>query len=640
MRTPLLLATACCLAAASTTLQAAPALDVAEEGSRAAAVHRIPLYDDFDQELGRTSDQPFFMKTTCGRCHDYETIRGGWHFNSADPSVPPGRPAQPWVLVDRATGTWLPISSRPWDRSYRPEDVGLSPWEFIQAFGRHYPGGGLGEKHPPETMAPEARWLISGDLDINCMACHNARPDQDMSEWATQIARQNLRWAGAASTGLCLVEGSVASLPDTFDPLDPAAVLDDPKAMPPSAAYDVSEFDPKDQVVFDIPKRPRANRCYYCHTNRPVGEDVPKLWAVDEDVHLAAGMTCSDCHRQGLDHKIRRGYEGEPLPEGRPDLETLSCRGCHLGEASAAAGPHTRGGRLGAPVPAHKGLPTHHLEKLSCTACHSGPWPGKRAGRVQTGRIHGLGIRGQHHPDDQPPIVAEPVFVVEPWSGKTTPHRMVWPAFWGREDSDGKVTPLLPEAVEAAAGKAIQEARTAAGAGASLLTEAVIEAGLAALAAADEAGGTPVYISGGRLYRLSDGGGLAAEDGHEAAEPYSWPIAHDVRPAARSLGVSPNCSDCHAAASPFFFGEVAAAGPAEVGEPRVLKMHEFQDRDPAELEAWALSYAARPVFKIVGYVFAALIVAVILLYAFRALAALTRWLSRAATGAGAEDDAS
>ncbi len=637
MRTGLLASAAWCLAAAS-TLPAAPALDVAEEGSRAATVHRIPLYDDLGAELGPDSDQPFSMKATCGQCHDYETISGGWHFNSADPDVPPGRPAQPWVLVDRATGTWLPISSRPWDHAYRPQDVGLSPWAFIQAFGRHYPGGGLGEKHPAETMDPQARWLVSGDLDVNCMACHSGRLDQDQSEWATQIARQNLRWAGAAATGLCLVDGSVASLPDTFDPLDPDAALDDPKAIPPSAAYDKPRFDPKENVFFDIPKVPATNRCYYCHTNRPVGEGVPKLWAVDEDVHLAAGMTCADCHRHGLDHRIRRGYEGEPLPEGRPDLETLSCRGCHLGDESAAAGPHTFGGRLGAPVPVHKGLPTHHLEKLSCTACHSGPWPESRAGRVQTGRIHGLGIRGRHHPDDQPPIVAEPVFIVEPWSGKTAPQRMVWPAFWGIEAEGGDVTPLLPEVVTLRAGDAIEQARREAGTKGSALTEAEIAAGLAALAESGGAG-TPVYVSGGRLYRLSAEGGLATEDDHEAAHPYSWPIAHDVRPAARSLGVSSNCSDCHAAESPLFFGEVVAAGPAEVGEPRVLRMYELQGRDRTELEAWALSYKGRPLFKIVGYAAAGLIAAVVILYLFRALSALTRWLARTAPGARTKDEA-
>ena len=30
-------------------------------------------------------------------------------------------------------------------------------------------------------------------------------------------------------------------------------------------------------------------------------------WIHNEDVHLASGMSCSDCHRNGVDHMITRG---------------------------------------------------------------------------------------------------------------------------------------------------------------------------------------------------------------------------------------------------------------------------------------------------------------------------------------------
>jgi hypothetical protein len=39
-----------------------------------------------------------------------------------------------------------------------------------------------------------------------------------------------------------------------------------------------------------------------------------------------------------------------------------------------------------------------------------------------------------------------------------------------------------------------------------------------------------------------------------------WPIAHDVRPAAQSLGVR-NCEDCHSPDLPFFFGKVQVDSP-------------------------------------------------------------------------------
>ena len=46
-----------------------------------------------------------------------------------------------------------------------------------------------------------------------------------------------------------------------------------------------------------------------------------------------------------------------------------------------------------------------------------------------------------------------------------------------------------------------------------------------------------MYVTGGTLYRLNDGSTLASDRNHPAAAAYTWPIAHNVRPAAQSLGV-------------------------------------------------------------------------------------------------------
>ena len=40
-----------------------------------------------------------------------------------------------------------------------------------------------------------------------------------------------------------------------------------------------------------------------------------------------------------------------------------------------------------------------------------------------------------------------------------------------------------------------------------------------------------MYVSGGKAYRLAEDGTAEAFD-HEAARPYSWKLAHDVRPRA------------------------------------------------------------------------------------------------------------
>jgi hypothetical protein len=62
------------------------------------------------------------------------------------------------------------------------------------------------------------------------------------------------------------------------------------------------------------------------------------------------------------------------------------------------------------------------------------------------------------------------------------------------------------------------------------------------------------YIAGGKLHRLG-AGKLRAED-HAQAQPYLWPIAHDVRPATQALGAK-GCQDCHSTEAAIFFGKVS-----------------------------------------------------------------------------------
>ena len=93
------------------------------------------------------------------------------------------------------------------------------------------------------------------------------------------------------------------------------------------------------------------------------------------------------------------------------------------------------GGRLGAPVPQHVGLPTIHLKNLTCTTCHSGPYPQAAAVRVQTSRGHALEYQGDFRGDDALPFIENPVYARRP-DGQIGPQRMVWPAFWARVDGE------------------------------------------------------------------------------------------------------------------------------------------------------------------------------------------------------------
>jgi hypothetical protein len=629
------------VALAATLLAAAGTSDAAQkflvpDGNRSAAVHRIPMLADpvlkgDDKPIGPedTPVLPYSPRATCSaRCHDYAIVEGGWHFSAPDPKVAPGRPGEPYFLTDLKTGTQIPVSPRGWPGTYKPSAVGLTPWKFMLAFGGHTPGGGYGEKFIGDMQAdPAARWQVSGKIEIDCQGCHSGDPMQDQSNWASNLERENFMWAATASSAIGMVRGNAKTVPETWDPMTPATG-DNPKEFPPSVVYDKWRFNAANltgkepaknwEVFFNVNWKPSNERCFFCHTNHPLGKDAPKKFQENGDVHLAAGLNCADCHRHDLDHNMARGYEGETIG-GTP--ATLTCRGCHLGEQSAAAGPDTMGGRLGAPVPAHKGIPTVHFKKLACTTCHSGPMPDKTVMHVQTSRAHNLGVKAKEHRDDAPPFIQWPVFMRDE-SGRIAPNKVAWPAFWGRMKDD-KVTPMAPEAVQEVGGDALatDELRKW-----KPLSEDQIKKILTALAAKKDAG-EPVFVTGGKLYRLAGGALTSAE--HAAAAPYAWPVAHDVRAKTQSLGAG-GCTDCHSTDSPIAFGQVAADSMAETQAPLTKVMYEFQGRNPLELKAWAMSYMFRPMFKVVGFATAALLAAVLALYLFLGLAAFLRWASKKA----------
>jgi hypothetical protein len=137
--------------------------------------------------------------------------------------------------------------------------------------------------------------------------------------------------------------------------------------------------------------------------------------------------------------------------------------------------------------------------------------------------------------------------------------------------------------------------------------------------------GEPVYICGGKLYRITEEGKLEASE-HEAARPYCWAIAHDVRPAAQSLGVR-RCEDCHSTDAPFFFGEVAVDSPIVSERDSVKKMVEFQDIDAFYAWAFAFSFVFRPWLKVVALGSCGLIGVVLLLYGLKALACVVKMLA-------------
>ena len=465
------------------------------DGSRTTPVHLIPLKDENDQVIvpTETDPMPFSARFTCGPCHDYKTIKAGWHF-SAMKSEKNGRPGEPWIWLDPKTGTVLPLSYRKWPGTRDPRDVGLNAWDFTQLFGRHMPGGGPGEPGENDIfLGADSRWNVSGKAEINCLACHNASSRQDHSEWAKQILRQNLRWAATAAAGIGEVDGMASRLKETWDVYDGPSLDDHEWAVAPSVKYRTVDFDGKHRFFFDIAYPPGTARCLACHSVTPVGETKANAEA---DVHTAAGLKCADCHRNDLGHGMIRGYEGEASVTGNRMADSFTCRGCHMGE-DATGERRVVPGRLGAPYPKHVGIPLVHFRRLACTVCHSGPMPKKDFTMVRTSRANRLGIHGVAQWSTELPAVIEPVYARDS-QHKIGPNRLVWPAFWARVEGQ-KLIPLQPGVVEAAAGDILgPDERIAA-----------VLAALAQAAAEDE---VPVLVSGKFIFEANVDLGLDATE--------------------------------------------------------------------------------------------------------------------------------
>ena len=510
----------------------------------------------------------------------------------------------------------------------------MNAWKFLKKFSSHFPGGNYGEMAPSEDEGDEEevdtselfRWEISGKYEINCLACHHADRKQNQSDAAFQAAKENYRWAATVASGLASVKGTASELEDFYDP-----EFDGHKII---TSYDKSRFDSNDKVFLDIVRKPTSNRCYFCHSTQNLQTPGEDEWVHNEDIHLASGMSCADCHRNGVDHMISRGdIEPSKNPHGSADylkaydpkkVTSYSCQGCHMGDPNADDPAARMGGHLGAPIPEHKGMPPVHFEKLSCTACHSGRLPTGNTARVRTARIHKLGLHGKlASMQPQLPHVVTPVFA-RMANGKIGPHNMIWPSFWGTQ-TNGVVKPLAPNLVREIApdelGIEIDEpervndwielSEEQIGNVLKLIGdyEWELEEG--------EPKPLPVYVAGGRLYSLSNG--IVESTEHDAAEPYKWPIAHDVRPAAQSLGSNGRCADCHDKDSPFIFGQVEVDTPIKPAEKQSVAMTEFGELDRGYYQMFAFTFLFRPWLKVVVILSCILLGMVLLLYALKGL---------------------
>lgn len=145
---------------------------------------------------------------------------------------------------------------------------------------------------------------------------------------------------------------------------------------------------------------PANEKCMGCHW-----KDTAKrgdIFDSANDVHIAAGMKCHDCHERTEDDDSDHQFlKGDALDTTEPTMEgTLSCASCHDPDE-----PHAdvrRGSRLDA-----------HTDKVACETCHTGT----RQGSALAGRDWTTFVSGKPKTWKRPPGWAP----VHKWYDRTGP---------------------------------------------------------------------------------------------------------------------------------------------------------------------------------------------------------------------------
>jgi len=115
--------------------------------------------------------------------------------------------------------------------------------------------------------------------------------------------------------GLGRVSGTALAIDEFSLPPDPDQIT---RAIVSqiTTTYDKTRFDSVNKVFLDIVRSPPDARCYFCHSTQSIMKNTPAgeveatghgagertealAWIHDQDVHLASGLTCTDCHRNG-----------------------------------------------------------------------------------------------------------------------------------------------------------------------------------------------------------------------------------------------------------------------------------------------------------------------------------------------------
>ncbi len=507
---------------------------------------------------GDNADQPFSTAMTCGICHDYETITGGYHFQMGWDVVSDTFgvvDAKPWQISNGMMGKWCPLYFRQLAKKENEsaDAIDLTVYDFVgfsDGNGSPYPcgachpgGGGLeydreGNRYD-EMMAenPElaetldgdyyqSKWHESGVVEADCFVCH--LDGYAFEERTYQLEQGNYKWAVVSGTGYGIVSGSVK------------------RGREPSVVYNTKFFNADGTIKLDVSWPPPDKNCVFCHgqsDSRKRGFSWNDIH--NSDVHNSQGISCAACHPSGLDHQFAKGNARALNVADHLDDTMMDCKECHAD------------GYLGATVPDHHSVRPSHLERIACEACHipSLNLSAVRGVESATGELEftfrpdsvdDFGEYGTWYPD------------YERWiEKKIYPFNTLVINWWGNYQ-DGVIYPLFlreQEAIWPLYADRVTDDNDDGDPEVNRGEE--ILAGIEATARGLDGNQRfseihPVYVKAGTAWHLNEDGVLDTLPFDEVT-CIMYSISHNVAPARFALGVN-GCGDCHDHEAHFFKG--------------------------------------------------------------------------------------
>jgi hypothetical protein len=562
---------------------------------------------------GMNADKPYSPRQTCGKCHDYEKITQGYHFQQGKDEKASGTYAEriQWASTPgNYGGNWCSPAPLYAYLSLKENssatEMDMTSFTFItNGCGTCHPGGGSMEfdragKRYDKFMEEagftaggtnnfdgdyfKANWNRSGVAEADCNLCH--LPEYDYKGRNAHLLKWNFKWMATAGSGFAKVEGSVKD------------------SIEIKLTYDLSKFTADGKVGMHLVREPRNETCLNCHS-KPQWKKRGASFIEFTDVHIAKGVKCVDCHVSGsmaTDERIHGkevhqfGKGDDPSGNVRNDLDNTmrTCKECHTT------------GYLNAPIAKHAWLPPLHLEKIACQSCHI-PQRKVKSALVQVSDVFNPGTKispppkytwtfydqnlnywnhygelAQFTAKDQPTDPFLPQYAL--YKGQIFPVNAVhsaWPAIYTPE-KPGLHQPRMKDIYDMwmahkADNSVYPELASISDDNEDLIPELnrpeEIDGFISAITTClknkgyDLSGRKVVWVNNDRMYFSSTEFKTLPKEDWEAS-PYAsvYKYSHDVFPAKAGLGAN-GCTDCHSFKSSFMFAQTLQYPFDENGKP-------------------------------------------------------------------------